>query len=63
MFVILHALLYVLKLLLKQQMSIEFYLTKVVSILSILQHLMPRVYYMQRKSLEVVTSLAHRNIL
>lgn len=63
MFVILHALLYVLKLLLKQQMSIEFYLTKVVSILRILQHLMPRVYYTQRKGLEVVTSLAHRNIL
>lgn len=63
MFVILHALLYVLKLLLKQQMSIEFYLTKVVSILSILQHLMPSVYYTQRKSLEAVTSLAHRNIL
>lgn len=59
MFVILYALLYVLKLLLKQQVNIEFYLTKVVSILSILQRLMPRVYYTQRKSLEVVTSLAH----
>lgn len=59
MFVILYALLYVLKLLLKQQVNIEFYLTKVVSILSILQRLMPRVYYTQRKSLEVVTSLTH----